>query len=77
MKNNVKSADEFEIKNEFASVYCKRVHTRNGMRLEISSPKLGYAIQLDALALESITWQEMDVFSKFLETPFGGEEDDR
>ncbi|AXI08285.1 dihydrodiol dehydrogenase [Oceanobacillus sp. 143] len=76
MKKQLKSTNEIEIKNEFASVICKRVHTRNGMRLEISSPRLGFSIQLDALALESLTWQDMETFSKFLETPFGTEEDD-
>jgi hypothetical protein len=60
-----------EISNEFTTVWVKKVDTRNGARLEISSPRLGYRIHLDALALESLTWQTMDTFSRFLETPFG------
>lgn len=60
-----------EISNEFTTVCVKKVGTRNGARLEISSPRLGYRIQLDALALESLTWQTMETFSRFLETPFG------
>jgi hypothetical protein len=60
-----------EISNEFTTVCVKKVDTRNGTRLEISSPRLGYRIQLDALALESLTWQTMETFSRFLETPFG------
>ena len=60
-----------EISNEFTTVCVKKVDTRNGARLEISSPRLGYRIQLDALALESLTWQTMETFSRFLETPFG------
>ena len=66
-----KVRDEFVINNEFAQVICRKVYTRNGERLEVSSPKLGYRILLDALALESLTWQTMETFSKFLENPFG------
>ena len=63
-----------EVTNEFASVHVRKVWTRNGARLEISSLRLGRRIQLDALALESLTWQTMDTFSRFLETPFGPQE---
>ncbi len=49
----------------------RKVFTRNGVRLDISSPRLGYNIRLDPLALESLTWQSNDVISKFLETPYG------
>jgi hypothetical protein len=65
---------ELEITNEFALIRVRKVWTRNGSRLEISSPRLGRAIRLDALALESLTWQTMDTFTKFLETPFGPHE---
>ena len=44
---------------------------RRGEPLEIVAPKLGYRIRLDALQLESITWQAPETFSRFLETPFG------
>ncbi len=67
----MKEEPVIEIANEFATVHVKKVHTRNGVRLEISSPRLGHKIQLDALALDSLTWQSMEVFSKFLEMPFG------
>lgn len=65
-----------KVTNEFATVTVKKVRTRNGTRLEISSPRLGCSIQLDALALESLTWQPMDTFSRFLETPFGPTDQD-
>ena len=67
---------EIHIGNEFALVAVRKVWTRNGARLEIRSPRLGYSIALDALALESLTWQTMDTFSKFLATPFGPGKDD-
>jgi hypothetical protein len=63
--------DEIEVSNEFAIVSVRKVLTRNGARLEIHSPRLGHKIRLDALALESLTWQPMETFTKFLETPFG------
>ncbi len=59
------------VTNEFAQVRVRKVWTRNGERLEISSSRLGRAIRLDALALESLTWQTAETFTKFLEDPFG------
>lgn len=62
-----------QIGNEFAMVRVRKIYTRNGERLEIESPRLGYKIQLDAIELESISWQEKGVFSEFLRAPFGPE----
>jgi len=67
----VKNTPVIELGNEFATVHVRKVFTRNGVRLDISSPRLGYSIRLDPLALESLTWQNIDVISKFLETPYG------
>lgn len=60
-----------QIGNEFAVAKVRKVFTRNGERLEIVSPRMGYVVRLDALALESLSWQTIDTFSKFLEMPFG------
>ncbi|CAM3486041.1 dihydrodiol dehydrogenase [Hydrogenibacillus schlegelii] len=62
---------KLEVANEFTVVHVQKVKTRNGERLEIYSPRLGYRIQLDPLELESLTWQTTETFSRFLETPFG------
>jgi hypothetical protein len=59
--------------NEFAEVLVRKVHTRNGVRLEIVAPKLERHILLDPVELESLTWQTPDTFAGFLETPFGPE----
>ena len=67
---------EFELTNEFATVRVMRVHTRNGVRLQISSPRLGRVIRLDPLALESLTWQTNQTFSEFLRQPFGPADDE-
>lgn len=60
-----------ELANEFTTVRLRLVETVQGSRLEIQSAKLGYSIQLDPLALESLTWQSPELFSTFLETPLG------
>jgi hypothetical protein len=67
---------DVELSNEFATVRVRRVFTRNGVRLEIRSPRLGRAIRLDPLSLESLTWQPMETFSNFLRHPFGPSSDD-
>jgi hypothetical protein len=59
--------------NEFAEVLVRKVHTRNGVRLEIVAPKLGRKVQLDPVELESLTWQTPETFSSFLTKPFGPE----
>lgn len=45
------------IANEFTEVTLRRVNTRNGSRLLITSPKSGQWISLDALEIEALTWQ--------------------
>lgn len=63
------------VANEFTTVEVRKRRTRNGERLEISSPSLGRRILLDALELESLTWQDATTFSTLLETPYGPEDD--
>lgn len=64
-----------ELANEYAAVVVRKVQTHNGVRLEIVAPRLGRGIRLCPLELETLTWQEHETFSKFLETPFGPEGD--
>jgi hypothetical protein len=59
------------VANEFAEVQVRRVSTRNGVRLEVRSPRLGRCVLLDALELEALTWQEPALFSELLAEPFG------
>ncbi|ABM11392.1 MULTISPECIES: hypothetical protein [Mycobacteriaceae] len=59
------------IANEFAVVTVDKIFTRNGERLEIASPRLGFRIQLDPLELESLSWQTKESLSRFLEDPYG------
>jgi hypothetical protein len=62
-----------ELANEYATVLVRQVHTGNGVRLEIVAPRLGTAIRLCPLELETLTWQSHEIFSDFLKTPFGPE----
>lgn len=59
------------VTNEFAEIRIRKVYTRNGERLEIESRRRGYAIQLDALELEGLTWQPKETFSQFLAASLG------
>lgn len=60
-----------QIANEFTSVQVSYTRTGNGERLVISSQRLGFEVQLDPLQLESLTWQEPELFSRLLESPYG------
>ncbi|MGH3319170.1 MAG: hypothetical protein ACRDN9_03135 [Streptosporangiaceae bacterium] len=68
--------EPIEVANEFAQVTIRKWHTRNGARLAIYSPKLGRQVLLCPLQLESLTWQPPETFSRFLETPFGPEDEE-
>lgn len=54
------------IANEFVDVEVRRVRTRNGVRLEIHSPRRGTTIWLDAMVLDALTWQQPEIFSEML-----------
>ena len=65
------ATEYIELSNEFTLVRIRKVNTRNGARLEITSPKLGFTAYFDPLQLESLTWVDERMFSKLLETPWG------
>nr|WP_073358365.1 hypothetical protein [Rhodococcus jostii] len=52
----------------------RKILTRNGQRLEITSLRLDHRIRLDALALEGLSWQNEDTISAYLDQPFGPED---
>ncbi|CAM3113664.1 hypothetical protein RHDE110596_17295 [Prescottella defluvii] len=58
------------IANEFSDMRISKVHTRNGARLLIESPKSGQWITLDALELEALTWQNETTLSAMVGKPF-------
>ena len=69
--NSEDVGDSLTVTNEFAEAHLQKIRTSTGERLEIRAPKLGYQIQLDPAALASLTLQDTDTFTRFLETPFG------
>jgi len=54
------------IANEFTDVVVRRVMTRNGMRLDIWSPKRGTRVLLDAVALDCLSFQEPELITELL-----------
>ncbi|PBC47044.1 dihydrodiol dehydrogenase [Rhodococcus sp. ACS1] len=52
----------------------RKILTRNGQRLEITSLRLDHHIRLDALALEGLSWQNEETISAYLDQPFGPED---
>jgi hypothetical protein len=62
-------AEGFDLGDERAVVHVRPVRTRNGMRLEIRSPRLRHEVRLDPIALESLTWQGPETFRRLLEDP--------
>ncbi|TPG32567.1 dihydrodiol dehydrogenase [Mycobacterium hodleri] len=72
-QKDLRPDEGFSIVNEFGGVFVRKVHTRNGERLQITAARLGYETRLDALQLEAISWQKPEFFSQLMETPFGPE----
>ena len=67
----IRRGEWVDIGNEFAVARVRKIWTRNGERLEIMAPKLGYSIRLDPIELESLTRQTTETFTKFLEMTYG------
>ena len=55
------------ISNEFADVVITRVHTRNGVRLDIWSLRRGSRVQLDAVELYCLSYQPKETFTELIE----------
>ncbi len=62
--------DEYaKIRNKSATALVRKVRTRNGVRLEIYSPKVDRRVYLDPLLIESLAWQTPETFLDILEDP--------
>jgi hypothetical protein len=61
-ERELRREEPIEIANEFALVHVCKVHTRNGERLEIHSPRRGRLIRLDPLELEAIACEDDESF---------------
>lgn len=69
--DNSGSDPVIKLGNEFAEVQIRKVRTRNGSRLLITSPKSGHSIALCPLELEALTWQSSDSLSLLVNNPYG------
>lgn len=70
-EQDLKGEEAIEIANEFAYVHVRKVHTRNGERLEIRSPRRDTLIRLDPMELEAISGLDPAAFTQLLEDPPG------
>jgi hypothetical protein len=62
--------DEYaKIGNKSATAFVRKVRTRNGVRLEIYSPKVDKRVYLDPLLIESLAWQTPETFLNILDDP--------
>jgi hypothetical protein len=68
-ERELRAEEATEIANEFAYVHVRKVHTRNGARLEIRSPRRGTLIRLDPMELEAISGLDPESFTRLLEDP--------
>jgi hypothetical protein len=57
------TSDPFQIVDDGASVTARKVFTRMGERLELTAEALGRSVRLDAIMLESVTWQDPDALA--------------
>lgn len=74
---NAEPTDEtLQIGNEYTVVQLTALDTEDGPRLEIESPKLGYACQLSVAELAALSRGDMDLFSELLRTPLGPVDED-
>ncbi|MDN5697502.1 MAG: hypothetical protein L0G70_05935 [Rubrobacter sp.] len=58
-----------EIANYGAKALVRKAPTHNGARLEIHSPQAGSRVLLDALLLESLSWQSPKELADWLDSP--------
>jgi len=63
------------IANEFTGVVVQKMLTRNGERLQVTVPKSGYRILLDAMQLEIISTLTPEAFTDLIARRLGSRED--
>ncbi|WP_214366078.1 hypothetical protein [Pseudonocardia sp. H11422] len=60
----VRAGEPFGIANEFTGVQVRKVWTKQGERLELTVPRSGYRILLDAMQLEIVAAQDPERFTE-------------
>ncbi|MFB6297636.1 MAG: hypothetical protein ABEH56_03865 [Salinirussus sp.] len=64
MSETTTTSEPFRIVDEDAAVTVRKVFTRMGERLEVTTERLGRSVRLDAIVLESVTWQDAEVLAR-------------
>jgi len=64
------------VSDEYTTMEFRKIFTPAGERLEIEAPEIGRSIRLDAMELESLSWQDQETFLSFLDTDLAGLLDD-
>lgn len=65
------------IANEFTGTLVRKVSTRNGERLEVSTPRFGHRVLLDAMQLEIISTLTPEKFSELFSRNLGSYEENQ
>lgn len=68
MKGSGTAGEPFQLTDEGRVVTVRKLFTRTGERLELSAETLGESVRLDAIALESVAWQDVDEMADRAET---------
>lgn len=63
------------IANEFTGVVVQKVQTRNGERLEVTTPKSGYRVLLDAMQLEIVSTLKPEDFTELIARKLGSHDE--
>jgi hypothetical protein len=63
MAGQTTTSDPFQLVDDGAAVTVRKVFTRMGERLELTAETLGRSVRLDAIMLESVTWQDPDTLA--------------
>ncbi len=64
--NSNETSEKLQLANEFTSVIMTKRRTRNGERLEIFCPRSGSKVLLDPIQLESLTYQDSELYSDLI-----------
>jgi hypothetical protein len=71
--SDLPGGEPVELTDDHAVVRVRKVHTRNGVRLEIAAPDTGRSIRLCPLELETLTWQTHEGFADLRPAPGGAD----
>jgi len=69
----VSTVEEFDVSSPERTMTVRKLKTRKGERLEFESPAEGSTLSVDALGLESLAWQEPDLFDAYLSDEYDHE----